>query len=58
MLFFMLPLFPTNKQTPGPSQLLTLSGQQVSADEGCVDVLQQDDALLGGHAQQVVQPVV
>jgi len=31
---------------------------QISADEGGVHVLQQDDALLRRHAQQVVQTVV
>lgn len=42
---------------PGPRAPLTLSGE-VPADEGSVHVLQEDDALLRRHAQQVVEAVV
>lgn len=38
--------------------LLTLCGKQLSADERCIDILQQYDALLRRHAQQVVQAVI
>ena len=36
---------------------LTL-GSVLSTDEGGVHILQQNEALLGSHAQQVVEPVV
>lgn len=36
----------------------TLSWQQLSADKGSIDVLQQNNALLWSHTQQVVQPVI
>lgn len=53
---------------PSPAQLeslppaagpgtLTLSSK-VPADEGSIHILQQDDALLRRHAQQVVEPVI
>ena len=41
-----------------PSLQLTLCWKQISADEGGVYVLQQYDALLRRHAQQVVQTVI
>lgn len=41
-----------------PSLQLTLCWKQVSADKGSVDVLQQYDALLWRHTQQVVQTVI
>lgn len=36
----------------------TFSGKEVPTDEGRVHVLQQDDALLRRHAEQVVEAVV
>lgn len=41
-----------------PATVLTLSGKQLSADEGCIHILQQYDALLWGHTQEMVQTVV
>ena len=31
---------------------------KVAADEGSINVLQEDDALFRGHGEQVVEPVV
>lgn len=42
---------------PGAGTPLTLSSE-VPADEGSVHVLQEDDALLRRHAQEVVEAVV
>lgn len=36
----------------------TLSWQQVSADKGSIHILQQNDALLWCHTQQVIQSVI
>lgn len=41
----------------GTGAQLTLSGK-VPADKGGVHVLQQDDALLWCHAQEVIEPVI
>lgn len=38
--------------------LLTLCGQQVSADKRCVHILQKYDALLGRYAEKMVKTIV
>lgn len=42
---------------PGTGAPLTLSSE-VPADEGSIHVLEQDDALLRCHAQEVIEPVI